>query len=213
MKTRALILANGHPPSKRLLLRLVKQSAVFVCADGGANTAARLGLKPDLIIGDLDSIAPVTLRKFRNVQTRRIADQNSTDLEKALSWVTRKGHKDIVVAGATGRRLDHSLGNLSALVKFSRKARIRFVDDASEVCFVGSEFRFEASPGTVVSLIPLSLCEGIVTHGLKWELKNESLRLGFRESTSNMVKSSPVSIRVRRGDLLLYVARKVQSFP
>ena len=211
MKTKALILANSQPPSKRLLLRLLKQSAVFVCADGGANTAARLGLKPDLIIGDLDSIASVTLRKFRNVRAKRIADQNSTDLEKALSWVTRKGHKDIVVAGATGRRLDHSLGNLSALVKFSRKARIRFVDDASELCFVGPECEFEESPGTVVSLIPLSLCEGIVTHGLKWELKNESLKLGFRESTSNVVKSSPVSIRVRRGDLLLFIVRSEKT--
>ncbi len=211
MTTKALILANGDPPSKRLLLRLLKQSAVFVCADGGANTAARLGPKPDLIIGDLDSIASVTLRKLRNVRARRIADQNSTDLEKALSWVTRKGHKDIVVAGATGRRLDHSLGNLSALVKFSRKARIRFVDDASELCFVGSECEFEARRGTVVSLIPLSLCEGIVTHGLKWELKNESLRLGFRESTSNVVKSSPVSIRVRRGDLLLFIVRSEKT--
>lgn len=211
MKTKALILANGQPPSKRLLLRLLKQSAVFVCADGGANTAARLGLKPDLIIGDLDSIASATLRKFRNIRARRIADQNSTDLEKALSWVTGKGHKDIVVAGATGRRLDHSLGNLSALVKFSRKARIRFVDDASELCFIGSECEFEAPTGTLVSLIPLSLCEGIVTHGLKWELKNESLRLGFRESTSNMVKLSPVSIRVRRGDLLLFTVRSEKT--
>ncbi|MEK6565404.1 MAG: thiamine diphosphokinase [Bacteroidota bacterium] len=210
MKTKVLILANGQPPSKRLLLRLLKQSAVFVCADGGANTAARLGLKPDLIIGDLDSIASVTLRKFRKVRARRIADQNSTDLEKAFSRVTSKGHTDITVAGATGRRLDHSLGNLSALVKLSRRAKIRFIDDASELCFVGSELKFEASPGTVVSLIPLSLCEGIVTHGLKWELKNESLRLGFRESTSNVVKSSPVSIRVRRGDLLLFLVKKVQ---
>jgi thiamine pyrophosphokinase len=209
MKTRALILVNGQPPSKRLLLRLLKQSAVFVCADGGANTAAQFGLRPDLIIGDLDSIASVTLRKFRGVRTKKISDQNSTDLEKALNWVTRMGYTDIVVSGATGRRLDHSLGNMSALVKFSRKASIRFVDDASELCFVGSECRFEAMPGTVVSLIPLSLCEGIVTHGLKWELKNESLRLGFRESTSNVVKSSPVSIRVRRGDLLLFITRKV----
>ncbi|MBF8249073.1 MAG: Thiamine pyrophosphokinase [Bacteroidetes bacterium] len=212
MKTKALILANGQPPRKRLLLRLLKQSAVFVCADGGANTAARLGLRPDLIIGDLDSIASATLRKFRNVRATRIADQNSTDLEKAFSWATRKGYTDIVVAGATGRRLDHSLGNLSALVKFSRKVRIRFVDDASELCFVGPQYQFDAQPGTVVSLIPLSLCEGIVTQGLKWELKNESLRLGFRESTSNVVKSSLVSIRVRRGDLLLFIARKVQSF-
>lgn len=211
MKKRILILANGHPPSKRLLRRLLKQSDLFVCADGGANTAARFGLRPDLIIGDLDSISSATLRKFRTVRAKRIADQNSTDLEKALSWATGKGHTDFVVAGATGRRLDHSLGNLSALVKFSRKARIQFVDDDSTLCFVGPVFEFEAQPGTVVSLIPLSLCEGVVTRGLKWELKNESLKLGFRESTSNLVKSSPVRISVRRGDLLLFAVRSAKA--
>ncbi|MBI3005618.1 MAG: thiamine diphosphokinase [Ignavibacteriales bacterium] len=203
MKKRALILANGRPPTKRLLTKLLN-GAFFICADGGANTAARFGLKPDLIIGDLDSIQASTLRKFSRVPARRIADQNSTDLEKALSWVVRKGFHEIVVVGAAGHRLDHSIGNLSALAKFSRKAKIAFIDDNSELVGVGHSYEFEAPAGTIVSLIPLSLCEGIVTKGLKWELRNESLKLGLRESTSNVVKSSPVTILVRRGDLLLY---------
>jgi len=204
MEKRALILANGHPPSKKLLQKLLKSAGVFICADGGANIAARLGLKPDLIIGDLDSIKAATLRRFSRVPARRIADQNSTDLEKAFSWAVRKGFQEIVVVGATGHRLDHAVGNLSALAKFSRKAKISFLDDDSELVCVGASYELEAPPGTIISLIPLSLCEGIVTKGFRWELRNESLKLGFRESTSNVVKSSPVSITVRRGDLLLY---------
>ncbi|HLF19469.1 MAG TPA: thiamine diphosphokinase [Bacteroidota bacterium] len=204
MEKKALILANGQPPSKRLLQRLLRSADIFVCADGGANTAARLKLKPDLIIGDLDSIQASTIRKFSGVPARRIADQKRTDLEKALSWAVKKGIKEIIVTGATGVRLDHSIGNLSALAKFSRRARIEFIDDRSELVYIGNTYEFEAPTGTVVSLIPLSLSEGIVTKGLKWELKNESLRLGLRESTSNVVKSSPVCITVKRGDLLLY---------
>lgn len=204
MSSTAVILANGAPPKKTLLRKALEDAPVFVCADGGANTAAHMGFRPDLIIGDLDSIKSATVRKFRSVTTRRIADQNSTDLEKALAWVIRKGFSEITVFGATGGRVDHLAGNLSALGKYSRKARIRFVDNGGVLSAVGSELTFDAPSGTVVSLIPLSRCEGVVTKGLRWELQNAVLELGIRDSTSNVVQSGPVTVRVRRGTLLLY---------
>ena len=188
-----------------------RESDFFVCADGGANAAAHLDVRPDLIIGDLDSISATSLKKFGSVTTRRIADQNSTDLEKAISWLLRQGYKTINVLGATGGRPDHFIGNLSALAKFSRKARIRFHDRKGEWVYVGTDFSIDAPAGTVVSLVPLSRCEGIITHGLKWELHYEMLELGVRESTSNVVKSSPVSIRVRSGNLLLYQLKEKEG--
>lgn len=204
MRRHALILANGSPPPKRLFRLYRAWAEYFVCADGGANTAARWDERPDLIIGDLDSIQSAAVKKFRRVKMLRIADQNSTDLEKALSWIVRRGYRRIVVLGATGGRLDHLAGNLSALGKFSRKASIRFVDGDGILQAVGRELTFKARRGTTVSLIPLSRCAGIVTKGLRWELKREVLELGVRESTSNVVKSGRVSIRVRRGRLLLF---------
>ncbi len=204
MAKEALILANGKSPTKSLLAKYRKNSQFFVCADGGANHAAKLGERPDLIIGDLDSIKASTVRKFQSVTTRRIADQTTTDLEKALTWLIRKNFTDIIVLGATGGRADHLVGNLGALGKFSKRAHVTFVDESGEMRSVGSELVLEAAEGTIVSLIPLSRCEGIVTKGLKWELQNGILELGFREAKSNIVKSSPVTIRVRRGTLLLY---------
>jgi thiamine pyrophosphokinase len=201
---RALILANGIPPRKALFRAARRHADIFVCADGGANAAAAMNERPDLIIGDLDSIKSSTVRKFKSVRTRRIADQNSTDLEKALMWVTGRNYERVDVLGALGGRADHLVGNLSALGKFSRSAEIRFIDDDGMMSVVGSELTFDADPGTTVSLIPISRCEGIVTRGLKWELRNGFLELGFREGTSNVVQSSPVLIQVRRGTLLLY---------
>src|SRR3989304_5513089 len=200
----AVILANGYPPPKGLLSKHLTDAGSLVCADGGANTAARFGLTPDLIIGDLDSILQQTIKKFSGVTARRIADQNSTDLEKALTWLIRKGFRDIRIFGATGGRLDHTIGNLSALAKYSRKARISMYDLDGDITYVGSDLTFEAPLGTIVSLLPLTLCEGIITRGLKWELKYESLALGQRESTSNVVVKRPVDIKVRRGPLLLF---------
>jgi thiamine pyrophosphokinase len=139
MSNKALILANGEPPTKKLLKKLFSDAQLFVCADGGANAAARYELKPNAIVGDLDSITSQALKKFHKSEIHKIVDDYSTDLEKTLAWVTDKGIRTITVAGATGGRLDHFVGNLSAMVKFSSKAQITFIDDAGEWVFIDRE--------------------------------------------------------------------------
>jgi len=201
---RALILANGKSPNKRLLKKFLPAADWFICADGGANTAARFDCVPDLIIGDLDSIKKETLAVFSNVAVMKLKDQNSTDLEKALTAAIRMKLHDIIVLGATGGRLDHAIGNLSALAKFSTKAHITFIDNAGKFFSVNRSVEFSLPKGTIISLLPLSHCSGIVTKGLKWNLKNESLELGVRESTSNVIVSSPVNIKVKNGRLIIF---------
>ena len=144
---RALILANGTPPSKRLLQKHLATVDWFVCADGGANTAARFGCVPDLIIGDLDSVSKDTLSVFRNVEVKKLKDQNSTDLEKALKSVIRKNMKEIIVLGATGGRFDHAIGNMSALAKFSRQASITFIERSGRFISINRYCRIKVSPG------------------------------------------------------------------
>lgn len=200
----ALILANGRPPAKPLLMRLHGQAQIMVCADGGANAAARAGLRPDLIIGDLDSVAAETLRAFRSVPLRRIAEQNSTDLEKAIQWLLRKGFSEIIIAGATGGRLDHVAGNLHVIGKFANRAHLRVVEKEGELRPVRKVGTFAYAVGSTLSLIPVSRCSGITTKGLRWELRNATLELGIRDGTSNRVVTTPVEIRVRKGTLLVY---------
>jgi thiamine pyrophosphokinase len=202
---RALILANGSPPNKRLFIQSLSSTDVFICADGGANIAARFNSKPHLIIGDLDSISKETLVRFRKVKITKLKDQNSTDLEKALIAAKHYHCTDIIVLGATGGRLDHAIGNLSSLAKYSHDTHISFADNASILFPVTGSLKFCSPPGTTISLLPISQCNGIVTTGLKWNLKNESLQFGVRESTSNIVLSSPVTIKVRSGNLIVFV--------
>jgi thiamine pyrophosphokinase len=201
---RALILANGKPPNKRLLNKFLPSADWFICADGGANTAARFDYLPDLIIGDLDSIKKETLAVFSKVDVKKLKSQNSTDLEKALTAAIRKKCKGIIVLGATGGRLDHAIGNLSALAKFSPKAHITFIDNTGKFFSVNHSVEFTLPIGTIISLLPLSRCSGIVTKGLKWNLKNESLEFGVRESTSNVIVSTPVIIKVKKGRLITF---------
>ncbi|MCU0412104.1 MAG: thiamine diphosphokinase [Bacteroidetes bacterium] len=204
----ALILANGDPPSLSLFKRIRRDHSHFLCADGGANTAARFGFCPDLIIGDLDSVTPAALKKCRNAIVLRVGEQDSTDLEKALAWCVRQRISSVVVLGATGGRLDHSIGNLSALAKFSARLEIGFADVHCEILPVRSARTIHAPKGTVISLLPLVRCSGISTTGLRWNLRNETLALGQRESTSNVVDARRATIRVKRGTLLLCVIRR-----
>jgi thiamine pyrophosphokinase len=204
MTKRALVIANGEPPKKQLLQSLARESGVVICADGGANTALKFGILPDVIVGDLDSIHAEALVKFHNVPTYEDRDDESTDLEKAIAWALRQKYDHIVVIGASGRRIDHSVGNLGVLPKFYPDAVIRFIDDLGELVYVGRGITFDAKRSDVISLIPLSRCEGITTQGLKYALDDEALELGVREGTSNVVESTPVTIKVQKGHLLLY---------
>lgn len=204
MAKRALVIANGEPPKKQRLLTLARESNIVICADGGANIALKAGITPDVIVGDLDSIHAETLVKFRKVPTFEDRDDQTTDLEKAILWAIKAKSDHMTVVGATGKRVDHSVGNLGVLAKYYPDAIIRFVDDLGEISYIGRDLTFDAKKGDVISLIPLSRCEGIVTKGLRYSLEGETLEIGVREGTSNVVDYSPVSIKVKKGHLLLF---------
>ncbi len=204
MRKQALIIANGEPPQKKRLALLVKQAGTVICADGGANTALKMGIIPDAIVGDLDSIHTEALVKFRRVAIHEDRNDETTDLEKAITWAIQSKYDHITVVGASGKRLDHTVGNLGVLPKFYPDAIITLVDDRGELCYVGREYSFEAEKGDVVSLIPLNRCEGVFTTGLRYPLEGEILELGVREGTGNVVVASPVSIKVKKGHLLLF---------
>lgn len=204
---RALVLANGVPPPAALLQALLREAEVLVCADGGANVALALGVTPHAIVGDLDSIAPATRARFAAVPLYEDHDEFCTDLEKAVVWALSQGFGHITIAGATGKRLDHAVGNLGVLIKLHARARLRLVDECGELQHVGRELRVNEPVGTVVSLLPLTRCEGIETEGLRYALHGETLELGGRDATSNVVTTSPAVIRVARGHLLLYTLR------
>jgi thiamine pyrophosphokinase len=204
MRKQALIIANGAPPPKKRLALLVKQAGTVICADGGANTALKMGIMPDAIVGDLDSVHAEALVKFRRVAVYEDRNDETTDLEKAIAWTIQSKYDHIIVVGASGKRIDHTVGNLGVLPKFYPDAIITFVDDSGELCYVGREYSFAAEKGDVVSLIPLNRCEGVFTTGLKYPLEGEILELGVREGTSNVVVASPVVIKVKKGHLLLF---------
>lgn len=177
-------------------------SSLFIAADGGAKTAKKLGLRPDIIIGDLDSFTPDGTERAEIIQD---PDQETNDLEKALHAALHRGAIKVVIFGATGKRLDHTLKNLSVMLQFHPKLEdIRFKDRYSMMEIIRSPFKRAVVPGTTLSLFPLSgTVHGITTKGLKYPLSDEMLKNGVRDGNSNEATEPTVEIEFKQGDLLL----------
>ena len=180
----------------------VSGADLFIAADGGANRANELGFQPDIIIGDLDSYTVTGDEKALVIKNEY---QETNDLEKALLYAFKKSASETIVFGATGKRLDHTLKNLSVLLQYNSKFdSIVLVDDYATMKIIQSPFNESFEVGTIISLFPLSgKVEGITTKGLKYPLSNEALENGVRDGSSNEAIEETVEIIFKKGDLLL----------
>ena len=115
----AVVLANGEYPAGPLPLKILAEAPYVVCCDGGANEYIRRGHTPDVIIGDGDSLSDENRRKFGHI-LHRISDQETNDQTKAVNFLLAQGKRRIAIIGATGKREDHTLGNISLLIDYLR---------------------------------------------------------------------------------------------
>ncbi len=207
---RAVILCDGRKPPKKQITASVAQAVYFIAADGGANSARELNLEPDFIIGDLDSYKPV---QDETSTVIRDSDQETNDLEKALSLALRKGVTHTRIFGAFGRRPDHTLKNISVLKQYNHHfTELKFIDNFGELFLLPKSYTALLPVGTMVSLIPLTGCvDGITTYGLKYPLHGESLEMGVRDGTSNETVDEKIVITYEKGDLLLFIASKTEN--
>lgn len=202
MAKHAVIIANGELPSSAKVRKILRTASTVVCADGGARHALEMGVQPDIVIGDLDSLPLRVRSRLKQTLIIEEGNQNQTDLEKALRYLLRQKVKRITILGATGKRIDQTIANISLLDKYSLRVRIIVVDRTGTIEVVRSKVKFQATPGETISLLPLGKAAGVTTKGLLYPLKDETLEPGIR-GVSNEVISRNVEIRVRRGKLLL----------
>lgn len=202
----AIILCDGDPPPLELLKQDLSHGSLLVATDGGAATALDFDIIPDIVIGDMDSL---DLDKTYPFPIIKDDDQETNDLEKALRHVHDQQIETVIILGATGQRLDHTLKNLSVLKQFSGKfSSIYMKDRFGTLLLLPRDYRFRVPEGIAVSLYPLSgKVEGIQTSGLKYSLTDETLENGIRDGSSNESVSTTIRIRHKRGDLLIFISR------
>lgn len=203
----ALIIANGEACSNELLGELLEWSPYVVVLDGAIYRVMDLNIKVDVLLGDFDrnEIHPEQILHHQDtIEIVHTPDQDKTDLEKAIDFLIEKGYNAVNVIWATGRRADHTMANITGIVRFKDQITVTLLDDYSVIYQIPRKFRKWFPKATPLSIIPLGKAEGIITENLVYNLNNEELELGYRISSSNEVAEDGfVYVDYTKGDLLM----------
>jgi len=202
---KCIILANGKPPRKSVIIFFKKNGFdTLLCADGGADSALRLGLTPDFIIGDLDSISKEAIKKFKSTsKILQYKRQNDTDVEKCLKFAIKNKFDEALLIGVTGSRLDLTICNLGIVLKFFSKIKLSLLAENSYLKPYTGDIRLKTQKGEIISLYGFDKKTKISSKGLKYSLNNISLPLGEKESTSNVSTSNSVQLKIRNGIIFI----------
>ncbi len=124
----AVIVADGTFPVHEVPQDYLEKADVIVCCDGSAESLLNTGMIPDAIVGDMDSLSDELKERFSD---RIFVDDNqeTNDLTKAVEWCHASGYDDITIVGATGKREDHTIGNISLLAEYSEYVNVKMVTD------------------------------------------------------------------------------------
>lgn len=204
---RAVVFFHGDSPSEHTVKRYIREDDVIVCADGGMIWADKLGIKPDVYIGDLDSITSTLHKKLQKEKIEWFIypkEKDETDSELVMRYVVEQGFTDITIFGWMGSRFDHVLANLFLLGNVKKNIQVRIVEEEQVLYLVKDKLSLRGKKGEFVSLIPLNGdVSGVSTKGLKWVLKNETLYYGKTRGVSNELVGKDAAITIKSGVLLV----------
>lgn len=204
-----VILLNGILPSREILEGL--SSIPFVAADGAANALYDMGIIPDILAGDLDSVRPDVLASAReHGMVIADPDQDINDFEKALRVAASSMWTRALVVGLHGGELEHTLNNWSVLMRHARTMQLFALDGHRVGIPVFDAFTYAAEPNEIISIIPQPRAR-LTTAGLQWSLIDEVLELGSREGARNRATATDVTVTVHDGSALVFVASRLHS--
>ncbi|MFQ5523853.1 MAG: thiamine diphosphokinase [Acidimicrobiia bacterium] len=201
-----LIFAGGDSPGLEVIEDL-PQADLVVAADGGYDSATRLGVVVDVVVGDLDSISTTEL-PHRIVVERHPRDKDATDLELALELVARDRPDRVVVVGGSGGRLDHELATAALLCspRWRGFDELDWITERGRAHVVWRRRVLHGDVGATVTLLPVGGdAEGIHTRGLRWNLEGERLAVGSSRGVSNVMEAPVADIRLASGCLLVVI--------
>jgi len=197
-----LLLLNGDLREPRVAARLARKADLVLCADGGARHAKTLGLVPDFVVGDMDSLPHPLPKAWKETVYWCDVDESRSDLDKALDFLKVLGRVRVFVAGALGGGLDHELVNLSVLEKRSSGLDLVVIGGGAARLLGRGRHRLELKKGERFSLLAAPMARVTLT-GARYPLKDESLSRGSR-GLGNRSLGRAV-LRVSRGRVWLVV--------
>jgi len=207
---RFLLFANGEINDCSYIKPMILESDFVIAVDGGIKYIDKLGIKPNLLIGDFDSASSDLLEKYSNIKILEYPSKKDfTDLELAINFALEHGATEIILFGALGGRIDHTLANIYSMIKPTEKGIKAWICAENEDIFlVNSEIELSYKKGTVLSLLPVTTeVLGINTHNLEYTLINATLHIGSSRGLSNVFTNDEAKIGVVSGILAIVVSK------
>ncbi len=204
-----LVITNGTYGDLDWYRSRINKFAKKIAVDGGARRARELGIIPDWIVGDMDSISEQDRCFMQEAGVSfelHPAEKDFTDTQIALRLAEREGGREIEIWGGTGSRLDHNLSNiLSASSFLERGINIVFESPDLSVYFVNKQLVVPGAPGDTVSLIALgNRVFGVDLSGFKYPLDKATLELNWQWAVSNIITGKNPVVRLDSGILAVF---------
>jgi thiamine pyrophosphokinase len=202
MQQEAVIIANGQFPKKESVINILKEADYLICCDGAISNLDKHNILPDVIVGDLDSIPENLLSKY-NERIVYINEQDSNDLSKAFNYACKKGVKKISILGATGKRDDHTLANISLLYKYNKELETSLITDYGLWTVISKSTTLDSYKGQQVSLFSNNGSTPIFSKGLKYKLNGLQLDELWK-GTLNESISNEFSLEFENAQIIIF---------
>ena len=201
-KEPVVILANGNYPTHIIPVQKIKEAGYIICCDGAVNNLVDNNIKPNIIIGDLDSLDPSLTNKYRD-KTIYLPNQDENDLQKSIRWAESEKINEVTILGATGKRDDHSISNIFILLQLPTSMKCTLFTDYGCFSLVEGKGAFQSFKGQQVSLFAIDPEIEITSTNLKYSLICTKLTNLYKGSL-NECKSDAFTLSLSHGKILTY---------
>jgi thiamine pyrophosphokinase len=197
------IVADGIFPQHDVPLNYLKNATRIVCCDGSASSLILAGYEPEAIVGDMDSLNDDLANRLAD-RIFRDESQDTNDLTKVVTWCRENNYRDIVIVGATGKREDHTLGNISLLTEYANDMNVIMVTDTGILRPVLSSADFSSFAGQQISIFSIDPETEVTSNGLRYPLTKTKIT-NWWFATLNEALGDRFSLEFSTGRLIVYM--------
>jgi thiamine pyrophosphokinase len=197
------VVADGTFPHNEIPLRYLKNARRIVCCDGSAASLVLNGMEPEAIVGDMDSLDEELANRFAD-RIFRDENQDNNDLTKVVTWCRENNYRDIVIVGATGKREDHTLGNISLLVEYAKDMNVIMITDTGILYPYLNGGEIKSFPQQQISIFSIDPETEVTSHGLKYPLTRTKIT-NWWFATLNEALGESFTLEFTKGRIIVYM--------
>ena len=191
---RAVIICGGNVGE--YITEYISEGDFIVCADSGYDSAVKFGIRPDMLIGDMDSVKSDYKHEKTVVYPTH---KDCTDSEIVIQYVKKHGYDEVLLFGMIGTRMDHTLANLG-LLKYFCNENAKIIDAHNEIFLSDGEIILHGKKSDTVSIIPFEGdLIGVTTENLEYPLYNHNILSGTSLGISNVMTDEICKINIKEG--------------